>query len=298
MATKNNIYQKATILIVTFKSHNIIERCLDNIKKNFNIILVENSDDRKFTKYLEKKYDNLRCINIGYDSGYGYALNRGAERVETEYFIAMNPDTFPEKDCLEKLIETAENYSHDVGMVTPVTYLKNNTKEFTSFGNFNNKKTYKDSENKLNVDWVHGNILLIKKKFFDKAGCFDENIFIEFDERDLQKRFFDLKIKILIDFNAKSQHLDGKSADERFAFQMKCEKSWHHSWSSYYYFKKHYGMFYSLFKNVPINVVNVLKMIFFIILRNKKKSEIYKLSFLGFYNSLLNRKSYYRADID
>ena len=97
----------------------------------------------------------------------------------------MNPDTFPENDCLEKLINTAKS-DEDVGIVTPVTILKNNTKEFSSYGNFNNKLTKKNSENILQVDWVHGNILLVKKKFFEQAGCFDENIFIEFDERDLQ----------------------------------------------------------------------------------------------------------------
>ena len=37
-----------------------------------------------------------------------------------------------------------------------------------------------------------------------------------------------------------------ESAD-KFAFQMRCEApSWHHSWSRYYYYKKHFGLMYSL----------------------------------------------------
>ena len=35
-----------------------------------------------------------------------------------------------------------------------------------------------------------------------------------------KEEFLNLK-KILIDFNAKSQHLSGQSADRKFAFQMK-----------------------------------------------------------------------------
>ncbi len=297
MNLNSDNYKNVTILIVTFKSYNIIEDCLNNIDPKFNIILIENSDDKEFTLNLEKKFKNLKTINIGYDSGWGYALNRGVENVKTDYFIIMNPDTFPENGCLEKLINTAES-NEDVGIVTPVTILKNNTKEFSSYGNFNNKLTKKNSEKILQVDWVHGNILLVKKEFFEEAGCFDENIFIEFDERDLQKRFFNLKKKILIDFNAKSHHLDGKSADTKFAFQMKCEKSWHHAWSGYYYFKKHYGIIYALYKCLPFALINFLKFMYFNFSKDEKKRKIYKLFFLGFYNSVLNRKSFYRAEID
>ena len=297
MNSTSNINEKVTILIVTFKSHHIIEKCLDNIDKKFNIILLKNSDDFEFTANLEKKYKNLKCINIGFDSGFGYALNRGVERVKTDYFIAMNPDTFPEEGCLEKLIKTAENYE-DVAMVTPLTLLKENRVEFSAYGYFNKEKPFKNSENKMKVDWVNGNIFLMNKKIFLEIGGFDEKIFIEYDERELQRRIYLFKKQILIDFNAKSQHLDGKSADEKFAFQMKCERSWHNAWSGFYYYKKHFGTMYALYKSLPFALINLLKFLYFLILRDNNKSKIYRLFFLGFVNSLLNRKSLYRAEID
>lgn len=297
MSSINNINEKVTILIVTFKSHHIIEKCLDNINKKFNIILIENSNDLDFTLKLKKKYNNLNCINIGYDSGFGYALNRGVEKVNTDYFIAMNPDTFPEEGCLEKLVETVENYN-DIAMVTPLTLLNKNSKEFSAYGNFDNKKLLKNSKNIMEVNWVNGNIFLMNKKIFMDIGGFDEKIFIEYDERELQRRIYLSKKKILIDFNAKSHHLDGKSADEKFAFEMKCEKSWHNAWSGFYYYKKHFGYIHALNKSLPFAISNFLKFIYFFITRDGRKSEIYRLFFLGFINSLFNRKSFYRAEID
>ncbi len=297
MSSINNINEKVTILIVTFKSHHIIEKCLDNINKKFNIILIENSNDLDFTLKLKKKYNNLKCINIGYDSGFGYALNRGVEKVNTDYFIAMNPDTFPEEGCLEKLVETVENYN-DIAMVTPLTLLNKNSKEFSAYGNFDNKKLLKNSKNIMEVNWVNGNIFLMNKKIFMDIGGFDEKIFIEYDERELQRRIYLSKKKILIDFNAKSHHLDGKSADEKFAFEMKCEKSWHNAWSGFYYYKKHFGYIHALNKSLPFAISNFLKFIYFFITRDGRKSEIYRLFFLGFINSLFNRKSFYRAEID
>ena len=118
-------FNKVTVLIVTFKSHNIIEKCLDNLDENYHKILIENSDDLKFTSHLKKKYKNLDTINIGYDSGFGFALNRGFERAKTPYLISINPDSFPEKDCFKKLIETADKYKN-AAMITPVTFLKDN----------------------------------------------------------------------------------------------------------------------------------------------------------------------------
>ena len=133
----NNLskYEKITVLIVTFKSHHIIDKCLNNIDENYKKILIENSNDTSFTQELEKKYKNLECINIGYDSGFGFALNRGIEKAKTDYIISINPDSFPEKDCFEKLHDTADTYE-DVVIVTPVTYVKNNSKEFKGYGYF------------------------------------------------------------------------------------------------------------------------------------------------------------------
>lgn len=294
---KNNYTDKVTIIIVTFKSEHIIEKCLDNISNKFKILLIENSNDHKFTEKLKLKYKNLETVNIGYDSGFGYALNRGIEKAKTDYVISINPDSFPEIDCFEKLISTADK-NQDAVMITPVTYLKNNSEQFSAFGLFNKKKPSKNSSNIMQVDWVNGNVFLLKKEITKKIGSFDENFFLEYDERDFQRRIFLTGKKILIDFNAKSQHLVGKSADAKFAFQMKCEASWHHGWSRYYYYKKHFGLLYSLILNVPFAFKNFLKFLFFYLSRNKKKSEIYKLYFLGSYNSFLNKKSFYRADLN
>ena len=106
------------------------------------------------------------------------------------------------------------------------------------------------------------------------------------------------KKKIIIDFDAKSQHLEGKSADPKYDFPMKCERSWHHSWSMFYYYKKHWGFNYAFFKCLPHATMYILKSLISLLRGNKKNYIIYKLMFLGFLNSLLNKKSFYRAEID
>ena len=79
---------------------------------------------------------------------------------------------------------------------------------------------------------------------------------------------------------------------------MRCEKTWHHAWSRYYYYKKHYGLLYSLYINLPLSILSLIKMTVFYILNNKNKSKLHRLALMGFFNSLLNNKSFYRAEID
>ena len=50
-------YDKITVVINTFKSEDKIQQCLDSIKSNIKIIIVENSDDNTFKNKIEK---NLR----------------------------------------------------------------------------------------------------------------------------------------------------------------------------------------------------------------------------------------------
>ena len=291
-------FDKLTIIIVTFHSHGIIEKCLDNLDERYKKIVVENSDDTQFAKKLINKYKNLECFNIGYDAGFGYAANRGIEKSSTDYILLINPDSFPEKDCIKKIINTAEN-DKDIAVVAPITLRKKSKKEFKEYGYFNSKKKIiKNSNNLLQVDWVTGNVFLVKKSIFDQIGLFDESFFLECEELDFLKRVANINKKVIIDFNAKSYHFEGKSADPKFWFEMKCEGAWHNSWSQFYYLKKHHGILKAIIKRTPKALIDLSKFIIFFILQDKIKSKIYKLYFFGFINSLFGKKSTYRAEIN
>ena len=217
--------------------------------------------------------NNIECYNTGYDSGFPKALNYGFKLAQTEYLISANPDSFPNKNCFEKLIKTADEIP-DAALVVPATF-RENQKEFNDYGYFEKKienKFIKD--NILEVNWVTGNIFLIRKKNLNTIGYYDENIFLQYDDIDYCKRIFDKKKKVIINFNAKSMHLEGKSHNPEISFQMKCESSWHTSWSCYYFYKKHYGHFYALKKNILVIIKYFISYVLNCLINNKKKKKI------------------------
>ena len=69
-----------TIVITSFKSDEIIRNCLNSIGRQYQVILVENSNDLEFKKNIEQEFSNVECILTGENFGYGKANNIGLKK--------------------------------------------------------------------------------------------------------------------------------------------------------------------------------------------------------------------------
>ena len=73
-----------TVVIVTFKSEEVIFSCLDSIPSHIKVIVVENSNNKKFKEELEEKYRNVNCIIARENKGYAASNNTGLTKVNTK----------------------------------------------------------------------------------------------------------------------------------------------------------------------------------------------------------------------
>ena len=96
--------QNLTLVIVTFKSQHIIDQCLQSIDSNIKIIIVENSKDKDFKNYLEKKYKNVSCILSNDNIGMGAGNNIGIEYAKSDFVLILNPDVLLFKNTIDNLI--------------------------------------------------------------------------------------------------------------------------------------------------------------------------------------------------
>ena len=74
-------FNELTIVITTFKSSKVIENCLNSIKKECKVIIVENSNDKNFKIKIEKNYSNVTCVLSGSNLGYSKGNNVGLSMV-------------------------------------------------------------------------------------------------------------------------------------------------------------------------------------------------------------------------
>ena len=123
---------------------------------------------------------------------------------------------------------------------------------------------------------------------------FDKNIFLYFEEIDLCKRLSENNYKIYVNSKAKIFHKAAKSSNIGFEFE-KC-RHWHWMWSSVYYKKKHSDYLEVLINFVPLVFISLLKMIFYILVFQKKKIVINYMRFSGTLNALVGKNSWYRPN--
>mgnify|MGYP000274123064 CR=1 FL=1 len=111
--------QNLSIVIVTFKSEKVINKCINSIGQNVPIIVVENSNNQKFKHDLESKYKNLKCILLGSNLGMGAGNNVGIKAATSDYVFILNPDATLEPNTLDELFSASEKMS-EFSILSPI----------------------------------------------------------------------------------------------------------------------------------------------------------------------------------
>ena len=84
-----------TIVIVSFRSGDILHRCIKSIDKKYSIIIIENSINDKLKFELERKYSNVECIIPKENLGYGGGNNLALSKVKTNYACLLYTSPSP-----------------------------------------------------------------------------------------------------------------------------------------------------------------------------------------------------------
>ena len=283
-------YKDITVGIVAFKSENVIFDCLKSIKKLNKIIIYDNSNDFSLKNKVTKKYPNIRYILSKNNIGYGAANNKIFKIAKTPYVFILSPDTIVDKNCVNTLIDQANQSIKSFSIISPAANEKN-------YGFFSKKIIQKkNSKNIISVDYVKGFAMLINISKIKKIGMFDENIFLYMEEIDLCRRLKKNNENIFLIKEAKIKHLFAKSSNIGFEYE-KC-RNWHWMWSSVYCDIKNFNHIYAIkkyFFSIPKNLIKSFLYLFFL---NFNKSKISYLRASGIINSLVKKKSFYRPKID
>ena len=246
-----------TIIIVTFKSEDKIEICLNSIDSDIKVIIIENSNNQKFKAYIEDKFPNIECILAGSNLGYGRANNIGLKKVKTKFSLILNPDTILKKDVPKYFFK----------------FIKKNA-NFAILGPAQDKNQIASEVSNLNfieTSSVKGFAMFLNMEKFLKIGFFDENFFLYLEEIDLCKRVKNINEKIYLDPNIKIFHNGAQSINAVYSYEIELNRNWHWMWSLFYYNKKHYNYFYALITILPKFISALYKILFYSCSFNKKK---------------------------
>ena len=192
--------KKLSIIIVSYNNYEILKECIqsiylyNDIGEQLEIIISDNSPDNYVIEFLNKDFPNVKTIKND-NIGFGPGNNRGYEISEGEILLFLNPDTiFIEPICqyaIKKFDEDTELALFGISLVD-----KNLKKNDSFFLMDENRMLFVILFKLLrfaniyidNKMYISGANIFVRRKCFEEAGGFDENIFMYYEEPDLIKR--------------------------------------------------------------------------------------------------------------
>lgn len=260
-----------SIVIVNYNTKILLTDCLYSIYENtteveFEVIVVDNASSDGSKEYIERLFPKVRWFENQYNLGFGIANNFGAKKANGKYLFLLNSDTILKNNAVKLFWDYAECEKNNlVGAIG--CWLRNSEGEIcSSYGFFPSvkkefeyllgrlKKRNSESPVILDVDYITGADIFIKKDLFNKVGGFDPNFFMYYEETDLQFRLSSLNWKRRLITSPQIIHLEGGSFGKNgltFKRFVMAQRSYN------YFLRKHkYGMRY-LWHKVALAVIRL-----------------------------------------
>ncbi|MEK7167612.1 MAG: glycosyltransferase family 2 protein [Patescibacteria group bacterium] len=244
---------KLSIIIVSWNVKGLLKKCLESIKEDFEIIVVDNNSKDGTKEMVEKDFPEAKLIKNKKNLGFAKANNQGIQEAKGDCILFLNPDTEILDGTLEKCLKEMDTGIGILGckILNPDLTIQPSVRRFPTFLNillilsklpkffhFKSLDHYlaKDFnyDKSQEVDQVMGAFMMVKKEVLDKVGMFDERFFLWFEEVDFCRRAKRNGFKIYYLAEAEIIHYGGQS----FGQEMKLKNQWRFFLSALKYFLK------------------------------------------------------------
>ncbi|MDP4010553.1 MAG: glycosyltransferase family 2 protein [Candidatus Spechtbacteria bacterium] len=264
-----------TVVITHYKSPQVLKLALGYIKtwkENFEkdggeaeIIVTDSETIKETREMMDELFPDFTHLQEPKNVGFGKIINRAWQIAKGEYIFTINADLIaPRPQEINKLIKYLEE-NEDVGMAGPRLLNFDETHQSSAFrfytpmtilyrrtplGKLASGKRALDAfvlkhskditEKPTEVDWLMGSAFLIRKKYLDKVGVFDERFFMYMEDVDLCRRFWENGFKVVYYPHSVMYHFHGKASRSPNVFNAFLNKYARiHLSSAWKYFRKH-----------------------------------------------------------
>ncbi len=270
-----------SIIIVNYNGKNITENCLNSIfslkeKVEKEVIVVDNGSNDGSVEYLKERFPQVFFIENKKNIGFAKGNNLGIKKSRGKYVVLLNNDT----EVLNKAFERAYYFmekNKDVGicgfkLLNPDGSIQYSCRDFPSFETalfnrtslftrifpnnpFSQKylKTHFSHDKVIEVDWVSGAAMMIRKSTLDEIGLLDEDYFMYSEDVDICYRCWQIGKKVVYYPESKVIHYIGTTT--KYNPRLRIPVLWHRHYSMYLFYKKHYSRDYFLLDFITIFII-------------------------------------------
>lgn len=222
-----------SIIILSYNRSDLLSACLaslyKDIKTDFEVIVVDNASKDDSVAVVKRNFKKVNLIENNENSGFAKGCNLGAKQAKGNFLLFFNSDASVINDPLPDLLRTFEqypeaavvgglllNHDHTLQRSFGGFYFLKNVFRMLFQGEKGELEKYK-STTVLEVDWVSGGFMMVRKDVFDKVKGFNESYFMYIEDMDLCYRIKKIGSKIYVNPNAKVEHLGQGSSNKTFA---------------------------------------------------------------------------------
>jgi len=281
------ILNKISIVLVCYNSSFKLRKFVKKIPNATKIYIIDNSKDYS----LKKLFRNKKNVKIYFtkNDGYGSSINFAAKKINTPYFLVVQPDVSGiKKNSLIKFYKYAKKLKDKFSVIGP------HFLNASISGHYQTNLKYKIKE----IHNVHGSTMFFNKKIFNKNKGFDKNIFLYWEETDYSKRASKNGYKAYQLNIVKVKHEKGKAVkttNQKDINKLENLYTWHFIWSKFYYFNKHYGKIISLVYFTPIIIRILFRINIYKLIKSNKYTKYY-CRWDALKSSILGKKSSMRLN--
>jgi hypothetical protein len=195
---RSDLQPLVSIIVLNYNAAGWLPKCFDSIRSQTAIsqietIFVDNlstDDSVAAAKNLLANFPSASVIKNAVNLGFCEGNNVGARAARGRHLFFLNPDTWLEPDCMEKLLAGIEKA--DASAATPwvLQYADNEHQDlgFLGFDLFGFPTASPPANNLLEVFAASGCAYMIRAEDFKKIGGFDREFFMYSEDLDLSWR--------------------------------------------------------------------------------------------------------------
>jgi hypothetical protein len=232
-----------SIIIVNYKTPALLVDCLRTVLTGretiaTEVIVVDNASGDNSRAIISTAFPQVKWIQLPYNAGFARANNEGIRQSTGEVVLLLNSDTLNEDNAIENCYrqfiasdyiacgvqllnadrtpQISGNFFMKGGLnyLLPLPYLGAFIKWLGNLVKVE-KPNVPDSDALVEVDWINGAFLMVKKTAIARAGLLDEDFFLYAEEAEWCSRLHKTG-KLCIYGQYKVIHLQGESANEAF----------------------------------------------------------------------------------
>jgi GT2 family glycosyltransferase len=203
------------LVIVNYRSYEELSRCLGSLecarRMLGQVTVVDHESNLTAAAGISLRFPWIELVERSTNEGFATGVNLGAARGRAEYVLLLNPDCVAGGDAIERLVSFAADHRNVavVGprILNPDGTVQGSARRFPGWSTFIagrsswltrhfpgnplsrwNLPVLDEITGPVEVDWISGACMLIRRDAFHRVSGMDEQFFLYWEDADLCKR--------------------------------------------------------------------------------------------------------------